>query len=311
MKKLVPEGIFESILNETPEPKDIKRIEDLFYKSKGSDPKLLQLAQNMANSIDDIDKAMRRAEAAQKILGPDDNPIADIFLARVEQLRSGGKEIGSGKPPKSDIKFEKPAERIPTENRTPTKEELTDTYPNGKSREYKGIMFLPTYASVALWEWEISGQISDGAWENSTPFNHWEFWHDLKIELGIPEVKFHSGRILKDGYNLAGLIQYVGDRMVKYGRFGKAVGADILNMGSEVRSTIEELPKEGPVNLQEWKEQYVKGKEWRTKDYYWQGLEQKHIDAYYNTKYDERDMRKDLAYIKQAMKNAKRFSLDR
>lgn len=305
MSKLVPEFINESILNETPEPKDIKRIEDLFYKSKGSDPKLLQLTQNMANSIDDIDKAMRRAEAAQKILGPEDNPIADIFLKRVEELRGGGKQLGSGKPTKTDIKFEKTAEELPTKNREVSRSDLSGTYSNGTPRQFKGVIFLPSYSALALWEWEILGQLSDGAWENATPFNHWEFWHDLKSELGIPEVKA-TGRVLKTGYNLAGLIEYIGDRMINYGRFGKANGKDIVNMGSEVRSTIEEFPKEGPFDLEEWKQKMIQGKEWRAKDYYWKGLEQKHIDAYYKTKYDERDMRKDLALIKQAMKNITR-----
>jgi hypothetical protein len=45
----------------------------------------------------------------------------------------------------------------------------------------------------------------------------------------------------------------------------------------------------------------------RSADYYWKGLTQKHIDAYYVTKYNERDMRKDLSIIKEAMKNLKRI----
>ena len=293
MEKLVR----ESVLNESPEQKDIKRVEDLFHRSKGSDPKLLQLTQAMANSIDDIDKAQRRAEAAWEILGKDNNPIADIFLKRVEELKSGGKTSKVEKP----LSFSKPTQDIPDKNPEPDYDNLKKEYEGGHVSRKHGVIYLPSYSAIALWDWEITGQLSDGAWENSKPDDHWEFWNNLLPRLGIPEVKSRD-RCKKDGYNLAGLIEYVGDRMVQYGRFGKAVGEDILIMGGEVRSTVEDFPKEGPFNLEEWKQKQIDGKDWRSKDYYWKGLEQKHIDAFYNTQYSEKDMRKDLAYIKEAMK---------
>jgi len=292
MKNLVR----ESIINETTEFKDIKRIKDLFHRSKGSDSKLLQLTQNMANSIDDIDKAQRRAEAAWEILGKEDNPIADIFLKRIEELKDSSKTLK----PKQTINFSKPISKIPDKNPEPDYDNLTKNYGNYVSKK-QGVIYLPSYSAIALWDWEITGQLSDGAWENSKPDDHYKFWCNLLPRLGIPEVK-SRGRCKKDGYNLTGLIEYVGDRMVQYGRFGKAAGEEILKMGGEVRSTVEDFPKEGPFNLEEWKQKQIIGKDWRAKDYYWVGLEQKHIDAFYNTKYDEKDMRKDLSYIKEAMK---------
>ena len=74
-------------INEYATGKDIQRIKDLFAKSKGDDAKLLQLAQNMANSIDDPQKAKDRASAAEQILGKTNNGIADIFNQRFKDLQ--------------------------------------------------------------------------------------------------------------------------------------------------------------------------------------------------------------------------------
>ena len=300
MEKLVRERLFEA-----PEERDIKRVEDLFHKSKGSDEKLLQLTRAMAKSITDIDKAQRRAEAAWQLIGKENNPIADIFLAKVEELKSGGKEIGDGKPVKSGISFGSIDKPLPTKNPEPDYDNLSITYDSGHTNKMKGVIYLPTYSAIALWDWEITGQLSDGAWENASPEDHWRFWSDLLPRLGIPEVR-SRGYAKKTGYNLAGLIEYVGDRMVQYGRFGKAVGEDILTMGSEVRTLVEDFLEDGPFDLVEWKNAMIAKSPHRNKDYYWKGLTQKHIDAYYSTKYDMRDMRKDLSMIKTAMKNISR-----
>jgi len=73
-------------LNESALSKDIKRINDLFSRSKGDDDKLIQLTNNMANSIKDKEKAFRRTKAAWQVLGKDNNPIADIFLKKYNEL---------------------------------------------------------------------------------------------------------------------------------------------------------------------------------------------------------------------------------
>lgn len=37
-----------------------------------------------------------------------------------------------------------------------------------------GKMVLPSASAAAIWEAEITGQLSDGMWENSTPHEHWK-----------------------------------------------------------------------------------------------------------------------------------------
>ncbi len=64
--------------------KDAKRIEDLIRKAGGDLAKEVQLAQAMAKSITDADKAERRGLAAE-----DENfhSVAAVFFERAKALR--------------------------------------------------------------------------------------------------------------------------------------------------------------------------------------------------------------------------------
>jgi ribosomal protein S20 len=93
MKKSELKQLIKEVLNEVPEEKDKQRIKDMFTKSKGSDEKLLQLAKNMAKSIDDGLKAFRRGEAADVLLGPEDNELSKIFYDRAKELGYEKQEI--------------------------------------------------------------------------------------------------------------------------------------------------------------------------------------------------------------------------
>lgn len=287
-QKLIRESIS---LNEAAEARDVQRIRDLFPKSKGDDAKLLQLTTNMAKSIDSVEKAQRRAEAAWQVLGPENNPIADIFLARVHELTGGKAPVAKTPEARKAIMASAPV--LPAAN------------PEVSSATHKqGVIFLPSYSAIAIWDWELTGQFSDGAWENARPDDHWKFWCDLDPVIGQPEV-CAPGYPRKNGYGFGVLLQYdLGDRMTKYGRFGKAVGAKILKYGGSFSSIVEEFPADGPFDLEYYKEQQQKG--WRKDDSYWKNVTQSDIDAYYATIYTEKDMKKDLSIIKTAMKNITR-----
>lgn len=73
--------------SETVEPKDEMRIRDMVTKSAGSKAKLVALAKQMAKSITDVDKATRRAKAAEAMKLTD---VANEFYARAIAL---GKKI--------------------------------------------------------------------------------------------------------------------------------------------------------------------------------------------------------------------------
>ena len=55
----------------------------------------------------------------------------------------------------------------------------------------------------ALFEHEISGQLSDGAWENAYPLDHWKFWNKLTIVEGpFSYEKGTEWPTKRSGYNL-------------------------------------------------------------------------------------------------------------
>jgi len=75
---------------------------------------------------------------------------------------------------------------------------------------------------------ELSGQISDGMWENARPHNHWEVWCDADtfVDANNPRIELEiSDRVPKKNYNFPqkALLDIIGDRMiniVKLAKFG-------------------------------------------------------------------------------------------
>jgi hypothetical protein len=65
-----------------------------------------------------------------------------------------------------------------------------------------------------LLEDELLGQMSDGMWENTNPYNHWHDWSEAEIIVG--ENLGVNFRPVKDNYNLNSsyLLDIIGDRMV-------------------------------------------------------------------------------------------------
>jgi hypothetical protein len=72
-----------------------------------------------------------------------------------------------------------------------------------------------------LWDKELTGQLSDGMWENSWKgihFNDYSYWGSLKTELGnTTKVVTDRPRWYKCfvGYNSEFLLECVGDRMLE------------------------------------------------------------------------------------------------
>jgi len=72
-----------------------------------------------------------------------------------------------------------------------------------------------------LWDKELTGQLSDGMWENSWRGRHsedWSYWGSLKTEVGnitkvITDRPWHFRCFT--GYNSKILLDCVGDRMLK------------------------------------------------------------------------------------------------
>lgn len=70
--------------------KDKGRIEDMVKRASGSDTKLIQLAQQMAKTIKDGFKALRRGLAAEDMSYPE---VAKIFFDRASELNAAPDEV--------------------------------------------------------------------------------------------------------------------------------------------------------------------------------------------------------------------------
>lgn len=235
--------------------KDDMRINDMLKKAAGDDEKLNRLARNMAKSIKDGQKAAARGKAAEEIIGKD-SMVAKIFNGRA-------KELG--------WVFSKNPDMA------------------GKG---KGYIFLPTDAAMTLWDNEIVGQLSDGAWENSKPWDHWKFWGNLDVKKGSPQVK-GGGWARRTGYNLHSLISVIGDRMINMARLAKAIGKPLTYDQARAAEYLPDTPEE-----------FAKAKIPSYVQAYMKKLKKSDIKKYYETSYGKSELNNDLKYIKKAMSSA-------
>lgn len=78
-----------------------------------------------------------------------------------------------------------------------------------------GTLRLRNVEQKVLWDFELSGQISDGRWENSRPYDHWEVWCRAEVVVDPYNVgrDFYAKR---DGYCFTEreLLEIVGERML-------------------------------------------------------------------------------------------------
>jgi hypothetical protein len=81
--KTVSESLYEAFGQ-----KDLVRMEDIRTKAGGDEAKELALAQTQAKLIGKAEKAAARAEAAEKVFGPD-HPVTLIFSDRAAELGGG------------------------------------------------------------------------------------------------------------------------------------------------------------------------------------------------------------------------------
>jgi hypothetical protein len=103
-----------------------------------------------------------------------------------------------------------------------------------------GTIYLPTLSAVALWKEEITGQLSDGMWENARPHEHWRFWSDLEAVHSPDRCEVVTDRpwaCTKASYKLTALVPIVGDRMLAVGQ--KAQGAIAILNGREIEHYTE------------------------------------------------------------------------
>jgi len=88
------------------------------------------------------------------------------------------------------------------------------------------VIFFATAAQVAIFEHELKGQISDGAWENfrGSDYQIWCRANCLVAEVDAGERVGRRFRVNYDRFNFnrKDLVEIVGDRMLAYARLARA-----------------------------------------------------------------------------------------
>ena len=104
-------------------------------------------------------------------------------------------------------------------------DEIIKTSVEGKIFQKKarsGTIYVKNKIQQALLEHELMGQISDGAWENAGPRDHYEDWAYANVQVGGQGTKGISSWA-KRNYNFqnSSLLSVVGDRMMAMARLIK------------------------------------------------------------------------------------------
>lgn len=107
-----------------------------------------------------------------------------------------------------------------------------------------GTLRVRNLAQKVLWEQELTGQLSDGNWENARPYDHWEPWCDADCVVDPDNVgrDFYAQRD-SYGFNRSDLLEIIGERMVEYVRVAtgdtsydsRALRKDLRDLGQIIK----------------------------------------------------------------------------
>lgn len=177
----------------------------------------------------------------------------------------------------------------------------------------KGIFTVATLSQKNLFDCEIAGQLSDGAWENAKPYDHWEPWGRSEVRVGTPVGRDFP--VKKDGYGLGTLLQYVGDRMLAFGAAG-SIGWDLAKSNDEQYLVEYFFSASSPADLErkiltgDFEQHFADFKGKNTSGYMskYASIADKHKKQLHDTwdaiknRYGIRHLNKDLSEISKAMK---------
>jgi hypothetical protein len=170
-------------------------------------------------------------------------------------------------------------------------------------RKMVGRIEFTTQTALALWDCEILGQLSDGAWENTRPHEHWKFWHALDSAVGSEnkvtvDKGTYSPYCVKNRYNIACLYEYVVDRMLAHGRMASVTGDKKLwQIADDMPATLAEFLKCKETG--DWQ------RAWHAKEL--NAVEIPVAVDFYMSKYGMKELRRDVKVIKEAMKTARTY----
>jgi len=83
---------------------------------------------------------------------------------------------------------------------------------------------LRTDIQKAIWEYVVIDELLDGAWEFTTPVNHWEFWLGCKVVVG--EAVGRNFSVVRASYRLEKLLEFQPEKLRHIVCLAKRYGSD-------------------------------------------------------------------------------------
>jgi len=120
------------------------------------------------------------------------------------------------------------------------------------TRERRGVIAFRNADQRVLWDCELTGQISDGQWENSLPQDHWEAWCAAATIVDPSNVGYEGFYPRRDSYGFTrktflGVLAdftpdphgfYLAGRAMEYVRVSRLIGAEDTDLVEAVRDGI-------------------------------------------------------------------------
>jgi len=91
-----------------------------------------------------------------------------------------------------------------------------------------------------LWDNELTGQISDGMWENTRPYDHYRFWCRIESFVNPDNIGVAGAFYEKRNYNFVNksLIEIIGERMCYMARLSQILGIPLNSFESYASEII-------------------------------------------------------------------------
>lgn len=174
------------------------------------------------------------------------------------------------------------------------------------SQQQPTTLFVESLSGALLFEYELSGQISDGKWENSRPANHWKWITDVDFEITHDTDNLgYVGPKHRIKYDCSWLMNYFNKaekgnqdyqwayRFLNYGKAGLVFGENDLNKirNYAYRAMIEHMPLEKVTKTQfeeSFKYDYMKK--------YWEQVKGDFTPAFFKKWYSTSYTKKDLGW---------------
>jgi hypothetical protein len=166
----------------------------------------------------------------------------------------------------------------------------------------KRILKLRTIDQLVLWKNELTGQLSDGKWENARPHNHCKEWCDCTVEVD-PVQQGTSWWPHKTNYNFLDpmLLDILAERMRLYVVIGRCYGHDkveLLEYLFETGAAADVTQARSEPKADQWPAMHFK--QAREAGFDPNEVQGKVLGAMHM--YNLKQLKKDLKEIKQAIK---------